>query len=564
MIEQELPDAKAQSALLTATLAAFWPELFARLGARAADYVEAGVRKASTHQIVGEAAVARFVNLCCALGPNFEEKPENEWALALLVDDRLDEWVKSHQLVVRAIGELARRSQVGGNSAQLLQADRALMDTDDTRRLAANPDAALLARTACDIDNFEIRLLDIEWRREYRKVDGAWQLAAIKPFESTVWMGRENPSASVICVLTSTSRQSSPARLQIRVATRFQCNQDRHPLASYAGSHGLWQWRGHQAKAVSWQVFALPGRVGAAGGEISLAEETSPDTSLLTAASCGLLDEGVPKGNLQTYVWAYTAEQFLFSMLRKPGPEMIWPRLPGEGASGTTICRHERDGLALPSKAWARGFHESLQQAIVLGLDKIFGAWQGETQNASMRATCALMSGATTITWGWREGPGGLVGRPLMRVVGEFDLSHGVDVELAGEITIGVARTRVRLTVQGNVPMNHSFVREQETPGLMEVLPALASRFKLDFKVEFEPFAVEDAAMWSMIGAPTGSLSGELGLRPKLSAGGWHWYARMACEAVSVPVCLFDPLLGQIHRTVQLLPASNLFDWSFG
>jgi hypothetical protein len=569
MIEQDQPDAQARVSELTTTLTASWPELFVRLGGRAADYVDAAIKKAANHKISSDAGVARFVNLCCALGPNFENKPENEWALALLSDDRLEEWVKMHQLVVRATSELTRRPQGNkGGFAQLLQADRVLIDIEDARQRAASADVVTLARIACDIDTFEIRLLDVEWRREYRKVGGSWQLAAVEAFETTVRMGLGKPAVAVVCVLTSSSKQSSPARLQIRLATQFQCTQDRHPLASFAGSHGLWQWRGHPAKAVSWQVFALPTRVAPPVQEILLAQETEPDTSLLTAASCGLRDEGVPTGTLQTYVWAYPAEQFLFSMLRKAGPELTWPSTREATAvplaAGATTCRYERDGVALQSKDWARGIQEGLQQSIASGLEKMFVAWQGEAQNASMRATCALLTGAMTFTWGWREGAGGLAGRPLMRVVGELNVNHVIDLEFAGEITMGVSRSRVRLRVRGNVPMNQKVAREDEPPGLLEVLLPVVSKLRLEFKVDFEPFAVEDAAMWSMIGGATGSLTGEIGLRPKLTSSGWQWYARMASEAVTVQTCLFDPLLGQTYRTIQLLPAVNWLDWSYG
>lgn len=315
---------------------------------------------------------------------------------------------------------------------------------------------------------------------------------------------------------------------------------------------------------MSWQVYALARRATSSLLEISLAEETAPDTSLLTVASCGLLDEGVPNRTMQTYVWSYPAEQFLFSMLRRPGPELVRPGAPEAATAGTTTCRYERDGVQLPSKDWAKGFQEGLQQAIDSGLEKMFVAWQGETQTASMRATCALLTGATTLTWGWREGAGGLAGRPLMRVVGEVNANHVIDVELAGEITMGVSRTRVRLTVRGNVPMNHQVARESEAPGLLDVLLPVVSRLKMEFNVDFEPFAVEDAAMWSMVGGATGSLTGEIGLRPKLTTGGWQWYVRMASEAVSVPICMVDPLLGQTHRTLQLLPAVNLLEWSYG
>jgi hypothetical protein len=175
-----------------------------------------------------------------------------------------------------------------------------------------------------------------------------------------------------------------------------------------------------------------------------------------------------------------------------------------------------------------------------------------------------LLTGATTLAWGWREGAGGLAGRPVMRVVGEVNVNHVVDLELVGELMVGVTRTKLRLTVRGNVPMNHQIARENEAPGLLETLLPIASSFKLAYKVEFESFAVEEAAMWSKIGTATGAVTAEIGLRPKLTSGGWHWCARMASEAVTIPVSLFDPLLGQTHRTMQILPAVNLFDWSHG
>ena len=561
--------ATAGPEILTAELAPHWPELFERLGSRAQDYVQAAITKAAFRQISQPACIARFVNLCCALGPNFEDKPENEWALAILSDDRLEEWVKLHQIVVRAASELGRRVQGNrSNSVQFVLADRVLLDAEDSRRKAIDANDVSLARVACDIDSIEIRLMELEWRREYTRRDGAWQLSNVPAFASSVRFGQGKTATSIICVLTGTVRQAPAARLQIRLATQFQCDQDRHPLAVFAGTHGLWQWRGHQAKSVSWQVFALPPRAEPVMKGVPLMAETLPDASVLRASSCGLRDDGVPTGSLETYVWAFPADQYLFVLNRKSTADMVWPKQPASSAgntAGATVCRFERDGAVLASKDWAQGFQDSLHTEMILGFDKIFAAWGGAMQDASMRSTSSLLTGTCTLTWGWREGAGGLLGSPVMRVLGDFDLSNLLDLELVGEIAIGVTRTRVRLTARSDAPMKHQITRENETPGLVDIILPLAKRWQAKFQVEFEPVAVEQAAMWSSTGSCTGCLSGEVGLRPRLGAGGgWQWYARLSCEAISVPICLFDPLLGQTHQTLMLLPATNMLDWSFG
>jgi hypothetical protein len=38
----------------------------------------------------------------------------------------------------------------------------------------------------------------------------------------------------------------------------------------------------------------------------------------------------------------------------------------------------------------------------------------------------------------------------------------------------------------------------------------------------------------------------------------------MNTEALSAPVVVHDPVLGQTQQTVQFLPAATLLDWSFG
>jgi hypothetical protein len=566
---QAEPDVLTQA--WSGILAAHWPDLFARLGARASDYLDAARRKAALHQLVLDAAVARYVNLCCVLGPNFEDKPDNEWALAVLVDERLDEWVKLHQLVVRCAGVLGRRAEDGRQqAAQFLRADAALLDWHDARHKEADADAAPLPRLACDLEAVDIRVLDNEWRQEYRQLDGVWQLAGAVPALASVRIGPGRPAPSQITVLTHAPKLGGMARLQVRLLSHARCDQDRHPLVSYAGAHGLSQWRGHQAQAVSWQVPALAPMPAAPGMGVALLEEPVPDTALLRGTTCGLRDDGVPTGPLQTYVWAYPADQYLFALQREAGEEQVWPgpanaQAPSAFAMGATRCRLERDGAPLASAGWAQGLQERMHEALGKGLDDLFSAWQRSAQNASMRCATALMTGKATLTWGWRESEQGLAGAPFMRVAGELDLLHKIDLELAGDIEVGVTRSRVRLLVKGDAPMQHVLAREAALPSLFDLLLGLTARWQMKFQVEFDPLAVDDAAMWCEAGPCTGSLVGEVGLRPRLSGGGgWQWYARMHSEPVSLPICVHDPVLGQTRKTLFLLPSVNLLDWSLG
>ena len=88
---------------------------------------------------------------------------------------------------------------------------------------------------------------------------------------------------------------------------------------------------------------------------------------------------------------------------------------------------------------------------------------------------------------------------------------------------------------------------------------------RLPFAVEHDPVAGAEAVVCSRLGPCSGALVGEAGLRPRLSGGsGWQWYVRLAVEPVLAPVVLHDPLLGQTHCTLALLPAMPLLDWSLG
>ncbi len=559
---------------LEESVAALWPELNARLGARAGEFVELTVGNAAAHAITQDAPAARFVNLCCAFGPNFERRPENEWALAILADERLGEWVKLHQLVVRGAAELKRRASEGrlpeshATSDQLLRSDGLLLDTRDGNESAVNSEAVALDRLACDLEAADIRVMETDWRREYRNIEGTWQLAPVTDAAASIRTGHGRPAPAQVCVLTHAPASGPAARLQIRLLTHAICDQVRHPRVVFAGEHGVWSWKGHQARTVSWLVHAHPTPPADNDLGLVLIQETLPRSCLLQAATCGLRDEGVPTGSVQTHTAAYAADQYLFAWQRDAAQERQWPRPAASGpaaAGPITRCRIERDGVAMPSARWAQAFQDTLDPGLVRGFEALFAAWQQTTTDAGMALTAGLLGGRAALTWGWREGPQGMAGAPLMRVLGELDLRNTIDLSLSGEIAVGVTRSRVRLMVQGEAPMKQSITRDKAVPGLLDVLLPVAARWRFAWRIEFDPVAVEEGALWSEAGPCSGALTGEVGLRPRIAGGGgWQWYAKLDSEAVTAPVCIHDPVLGQTRRTLALLPALKLLDWSLG
>ena len=551
------------------SVATHWPELHTRLGSRAGEFLDLVLGNASSHAIAQNAAILRFVNLCCALGPNFERRPENEWALAILADERLAEWLKLHQLVARGATELQRRPAEGrATRDQLLRADGALLDAEDQQDRAINSESVTLARLACDLEAVDIRLLEVDWRREYRNIASTWQRVPVSGAITSIRIDLAHPAPAIVCVLTHAPATGPEARLQIRLLTQSVCDLDHHPRVVFAGDHGLWSWQGHAARAVSWLVHAHPPQAASNGLGATLVEETVPRTSLLQASTCGLRDEGVPVGPLHTHVWAYPADQWLFVLQRETGPELRWPRsdrTPAEPSFLPSRCRIERDGVSQPSARWAQAFSDTLDPALLRGFDALFAAWQQASTDASMTLTAGLLSGRATLTWGWREGAQGLAGAPLMRVLGEFDLHNPIDLSLSGEVVLGITRTRVRLRVTGDGVMTRQIAREQAVPGLLDALLPAVARWRLDYRIEFDPIAVAEGALWTEAGPCSGTLTGEAGLRPRVTGGsGWQWYARLDSEAVCLPICIHDPVLGQTRRTLTLLPALKLLDWNLG
>ena len=554
---------------LTEFIRSHWTDLCARLGGRVGEFIEAARSNAMAHELRQGGAVERFVNVCCVLGPNFEQKPENEWAVAILSNADLGEWVKLHQLVHRGASELKRRSADGRKLGdQLLRVDAALLDRLDEKARAGSSDAVALARLSCDIEALDLRLLETDWRREYRHVDGSWQFLPLSDPPRSLRIGPGQKAPKLLCVLACPPTSTQTARLQIRLLNHSVCDKDRHPLLTFAGAHGLWSWSGHSACSMSWVVHCSFSQPALNGLGITLIKETASEPNLLRISHCGLRDDGVPTGAVEIYVCAYAADQWIWKLQRKPG--LHWQRSRSTEPSSKempsrTSCSFACNGAEKPSKAWLHGFGEALDTAVLQAFNTLFSSWQKSASDAAMTVTADLLSGTAELTWGWREGLAGLGGEPLMRVLGQFDLLNALDLSLTGEVVLGAVRTRVRLVVAGAAEMKHQLCRESLVPALQDVLLTSIARWRFAYRVEFDPIAVAEGAMWTEVGPCTGAIVGETGLRPRtMGGGGWQWYARMVSEAARVPICIHDPLLGQIRQTIELLPDLQLLDWSLG
>jgi hypothetical protein len=539
-------------------LAASWPQLDARLRDRRASFFDAAHARAAGRGLGGWEARARYVNLCCALGPGFEERPENEWALALLADRRLGDGVKLHQLVRRAVRELARR---GGDAAALERTDAALLDVLDTGRRAADPDAPPLPRTACDIDALELRALDAPWRREYRPAEGAWSCMGGLDAPAPLRVDAQHPAPAAAHVLSHAPGDGPLARLQLRQRLHGGCG--RHPAVRWLDARGVSAWRGDAARASGWDVAALVQPAPDNGLGLALAESTAPAVHVLDTAACGVRDEGVPVGGVSLQVWAWPAHQWLAAWQREPAGPVAWPRAAAEAGAAPARVRAERDGVPLDAAGWLRGF-EALDRAVAQGWQTLHDAWSRVASDVSMQAAPGLLSGRSVMTWGWRDAPAGLAAPPVLRVLAELDLACTVSLALEGDVSCGASRSRVRLVADGAQALRRSIAREQADVPLLETLLAARCRFRVPMQVSFDPVATPDGVMWCEAGPCTGAVVGEAGLRPRPAGSGWQWFLQARVEPVALPLVLHDPVLGRTRRTLELLPALPLADWSLG
>ena len=573
------PDTQAREAAAWAAfvqqlaehLLAQWPAMQERLGDKLPAFVELAAQQALKLRLVRAPSVARYANLCFVWGPNFHDRPGFEWAQGLLAAPREREWATMHQLVRRSLQELQRLSEARIAPQTLQAADERLMARFGHlgRHGALHPpEPPPLALQACDLEALEIRLAEAAVTEHYQLQGQAWQRVAL-PVPAPVRVDAANPLPRLVAALAHPGSAFEPraaTRLQLRSRSHAVCNGDVHPALSFAGSHGLWRWVGHETRAVSWPVQALTQTVQSAGPGTAVAEETSPDIFKLELQVCGLRDEGDALGTQATQLWVWPAEQWWVELERQaPAAQpVVAQREPSLRAA--TRCRVERDGEAQDPLPLKRGFEQGLDLAAGQALQKLLAALAAVegVSRPQLEGVLALLVGRAALSWGWQLSAAGLEGRALMRLVGALDLQAcQAELQAEGELALDGARARLVLRCAGASALQLQLRREAAEPPLLPVLLPCRHAFRLPFTAELTPLATDTGTLLLPGGPCTGALVGEAGLRPRMSGGsGWEWFAHLRLEAAQLPLVLTDPVLGQRRHTHDLWPAQTLIDWS--
>lgn len=538
-----------------------WPAMLERLGDRYGAFIDLAVQHAQKHQLAEGPCVARYVNLWFVWGPAFEDKPGFEWAKDILGDARRSEFIKPHQLVRRTLDELQRlhaasagRPHTGLPPADFEAADaRVVADLADLGRLGdVVPSKVQVARLSCDLDAIDIGTIDTAWRHEYRLTDKDWQRVPGPAAPPRLRIDTTQPlPPERLNVLTHAPGEGPPARLQVKVRALGGCGDHTHPRVAFTGGHGLWEWRGHEATAVSWPVHAAPTVPAPDGLVAGIAHEGSPQWHTLQVASCGLRDHGAPLGEVATPVLSYPADQWLLELRHTTKP---------------ATCRLERDGIAQDGNAWQRGFarlHDDFKAStdqLLLAFERTSGATA-----AQLDIEPSLMAGQAGLSWGWREGPQGLVDDPVMRLEGWIDMvACALQLQLSGELSLAGARARLRLRAQGSTALRTRILRDAKLPLLPEVLAPTVVKLRYPFELEMDPIVTPDHVALHPTMPATGAIVGEAGLRAKPGSGGVQLFLSLRIEPVATTLAIHDPVLGTSRQARPLLPAMTLLDWSLG
>lgn len=541
-----------------------WQSLAARVGDRRAALLQTIADKSVQHGFAEAVQAARFANLCMALGPGFETRAENEWALAILIDEHLAPWVKLHQLVTQAADALKRR---GGDSPALAQRllDNDLLLLNRFDGPAPPPGARLrvrqaqrLRRTACDLEAAEIRLLDAAFRHEYRLQQGQWTRVAVE-LPAPVRIDAQHPPPERITVLARAEGEDGPLRVQVRTVYHGRCGLGLHGEVVWIGGRSREQFHDEASRAPAWTVSVPPDADGP-----RLLQEAWHDIGLLQINSCGLRDSGRPMGQAHVQVWAYWARQSLLTVEREAGLgfELPEPKSSPPSVKPTKVA-FERDGVKLPADAWQRGFDDSLRPALAEGLQRLLGTWQTHVQDASLRAEIALFDGRSAMTWGLREGSRGLLSPPVQRVVADIDWTAKGDLHLQGQVEYAGAKARLHLHVEGVSRLQALVERLHGDVDLVAAMQGAVLRWRWPVQLDYDPVADDDGSIFSEVGPCSGALTGSLGLRPTVTGGGgWEWFATLGIEPVATRVVVHDPLLGRSESHMALLGSVSLLDWS--
>ncbi len=571
------PDTEAQEAAawaaflqqLAEQLAAQWPAMQERLGDRMPAFVELASQQALQRGLRRAASVARLANLWCVWGPAFHDRPGFEWAAEILAGvQRQREWPVLHRLLVRSQQELQRLPDariapeaLAAADARLLQVFAALGEHGALHPYEPPP----LPRSACDLEAVELRLLEPAVEQHYVFAAGQWQRAPLAP-PAPLRIDAENPAPRLAAVLAHPPGEKPVARVQLRSRAHALCDADAHPALDFGGTHGLWQWLGHETRAVSWPVATLAQASAAPG--LAIAEETSPDIFKLELNVCGLRDEGDAMGSVATQLWAWPAAQWLLTLERQAAEPQ--PVLAGRepAARAATRVAVERDGQPQDGAALRRAFEAGLDARTADALQTWLATLARIEGISALRldGQLALLTGRAACTWGWALGAQGFGARAFMRLLGALELTAcQSELHAEAELALHGARARLRLHAVGSTPLAQTLRREAAEPLLTEVLLPAKATFRVPVTAELVPLATDTGTLLQAGGPCTGALVGEAGLRPRLSGGsGWEWYAMLRLEPATLPLVIVDPVLGDRHLTHPLWDAQVLLDWSAG
>ncbi len=567
-------------------LAGRWPAMPERLAERYPAFVDLAVQQALAQGFTRAPGVARLVNLWFVWGPSFHEQAGFEWAPPLLAGVAQSEWLAVHQLVQRSLAELQRLPGARITPQALAAADAALIDQFGAlgRQGSLHPaEPPPAPRAACDLEAADIRLVEEGWHQHYQlggtAPDGTapdWQRQPVA-WPPPLRVDASHPMPLVVAALSHPTGQGAQARLQLKLRPLSVCGGDRHPLLGFGGPHGRWTWAGHAAKAASWLLAPRDQPLPRAGPGAIVAEETSPELHRLDIETCGLRDAGPAIGAQRATVAVWPATQWWLQWQRTPAPAQALLPGPRPWQRGSTLCRLERDGQALDAAALRQQFEAGLDGATASGLQALASAWAAAPGIASpqLEGQLALLSGQTSLSWGWALDPAsGLDGPALMRLVGQLALDAALaDLQLQGEWgadpdsgdALAGTRTRLSLQLAGQVRLQQRLAREAAKPALEAVLGGAVARWRWPVQLQVAALATPTGRLAQALGPASGALVGEAGLRPCTSgSSGWEWFAGLRLEPVAVTLGSHDPLLGWQQQTLQLLPALTLVDWRLG
>jgi hypothetical protein len=552
-------------------LAGAFPDARSRLSERWPEFVAHGAMRAAAYGLDHLLCVARFLASWVVSGAEFESR--QPWATAILNDSKRSQGAKAYQLSVRVQEQLRSAPQAGqptaNDYAQLLrQLDEQLASAGTLATLL--PRERIRLGAACDIDAIDLRLIESQWRQHYTAQGGPWRREACAPAAASVTLVHDAVADSPPRMPTQISLLSRPAsagataKLRARVKAEHRCDAGLHPLLQCLGPVADRSLRGDMAADVTLPVYAvaafdprLPPHIG---------EESSPQFSSLTAASCGLRARGVPIGELSTLLAAYDATQYLVAWRREP--VAAW-QLPAEAApeappdSAPARCRSERDGEVCEASAWQRGF-EDLDAQLRNGVARLLTAWERESgvSDGKLAVEAALLVGSAGITWGWAEGPLGIAAPPYMRLEGLLDLvACRLNLRFTGALARAGSRSLVALVTAGSASLNGPWQR-----GPDEALFAVAGKLQVQVRQTFDlsVHSLADAGLGVLAaaGPPQGVISGAVGLEQRPDGPGLRWFVRLNVEPVAAPLRLSDPLTGVQFLRQPLLPAQAIVDWS--